>query len=80
VIFCFGSQVFIYRIRVRPAPSSVTLPPPSSTISWLVFTTLTVAFIVTGREPQLKVMTPPSATAFTTPAEVQLAGVPCPIT
>jgi hypothetical protein len=61
---------------------SVTLPPPSSTTSWLVFTTLAVAVIVivTGRGPQLKVMMPPSATALTTAADVQLAGLPFPIT
>ncbi|GAA4974642.1 hypothetical protein GCM10025331_81230 [Actinoplanes utahensis] len=35
--------------------------------------------IVTGDGPQSKVMTPPAATAFTTAAEVQLAGVPSPI-
>jgi hypothetical protein len=36
--------------------------------------------IVTGAEPQLNVMTPPAATAATTAADVQLAGVPLPIT
>jgi hypothetical protein len=35
--------------------------------------------IVTGSGPQLKVMMPPAATALTTAAEVQLAGVPVPI-
>jgi hypothetical protein len=35
---------------------------------------------VTGFGPQLKVMTPPFATALTTAAEVQLAGVPLPMT
>src|SRR5580692_1517536 len=82
VYVCFGSQVFMYRIRVLPAPFSVTLPPPSSTIRWLVFTTLAVAVIVivTGLGPQLKVMMPPSATACTTAAEVQPAGEPSPIT
>nr|WP_238434858.1 MULTISPECIES: hypothetical protein [unclassified Frankia] len=46
------------------------------------FTTLAVAVIVmvTGFGPQLKVMTPPAATAATTAAEVQLAGVPLPTT
>jgi hypothetical protein len=36
--------------------------------------------IVTGAGPQSKVITPPAATAFTTAAEVQLAGVPVPMT
>jgi hypothetical protein len=46
-----------------------------------VFTTFAVAdmVIVTGLGPQLNVMTPPSATAWTTAAEVQLAGVPFPM-
>ncbi|WP_308285369.1 hypothetical protein [Actinoplanes hulinensis] len=35
--------------------------------------------IVTGCGPQSKVIRPPAATAFTTAAEVQLAGVPSPI-
>src|SRR6185437_5153770 len=76
------SQVFMYRIRRRPAPLSVTLPPPLSTTCWLVFLTLAVAdmVIVTGLEPQLKVMTPPLATARTTAREVQLAAVPRPMT
>jgi hypothetical protein len=36
--------------------------------------------IVTGAGPQLKVITPPAATAATTAADVQLAGVPLPTT
>src|SRR5271165_6779247 len=82
VHFCFLSQVFMYRIRCLPPPLRVTRPPPSMTTRWLVFTTFAVAFmtIVTGRGPQLKVMTPPLATARTTAAEVQLAGVPRPMT
>ena len=46
------------------------------------FTTFAVAVIVmiAGLGPQLKVMTPPLATALTTAAEVQLAGVPVPMT
>ena len=39
-----------------------------------------VMVMVTGSGPQLKVMTPPAATAATTASEVQLAGVPSPIT
>ena len=72
----------MYRIRILPPPLSVTLPPPSSTTWWLVFTTLAVAVIVivTGLGPQLKVMMPPLATALTTAADVQLAGVPGPMT
>jgi hypothetical protein len=39
-----------------------------------------VITIVTGLRPQSNVMIPPSATARTTAAEVQLAGVPSPMT
>jgi hypothetical protein len=44
--------------------------------------TLAVALItmVTGRGPQENVITPPAATARITACEVQLAGVPWPIT
>lgn len=73
----------MYRIRRRPPPLSVTLPPPSSTIVGPVaFRIFAVACIVmvTGSGPQENVMTPPAATAATTAAEVQLAGVPFPIT
>lgn len=78
----FGSQVFWYRMRTAPPPLSVILPPPSSTTSGRLLNTLAVCVmvIVTGSAPQLKVMTPPCATAFTTAADVQLAGVPLPIT
>src|SRR6185369_8607022 len=58
-------------------------PPPSSTICGpLLFTTFAVACIVmvTGSGPQEKVMTPPAATAATTAADVQLPGVPLPMT
>ncbi len=60
----------------------MTSPPPSSTTWWLVFRTLAVAVmvIVTGFGPQLNVMMPPLATALTTAADVQLAGVPVPMT
>ena len=46
----------------------------------LALRTFAVAVIVmvTGAGPQSKVMMPPAATAFTTAAEVQLAGVPVP--
>lgn len=49
------------------------------TVMRWVFTTLAVVFImiVTAFGPQLKLMTPPLATARTTAAEVQLAGRPC---
>ncbi|GGN62282.1 hypothetical protein GCM10010112_20280 [Actinoplanes lobatus] len=40
---------------------------------------MSVMVIVTGCGPQSKVIRPPAATAFTTAAEVQLAGVPLPI-
>src|ERR1700759_5653269 len=69
-------------MRVVPPPLRVTLPPPSSTTWWLVFTTLAVAVmvIVTGLGPQSKVIRPPAATACTTAAEVQPAGLPLPTT
>src|ERR1700683_1960703 len=72
----------MYRIWCLPPPLSVTRLPPSRTTRWLVFTTFAVAFIVmvTGLGPQLNVITPPLATALTTAAEVQLAGVPLPMT
>jgi hypothetical protein len=73
----------MYRIRRSLRPLRVTRPPPSITISGpVLLTTLAVASIsiTTGLEPQSKVMTPPWATAFTTAAEVQLAGVPLPMT
>src|ERR1022692_5047952 len=76
------SQVSMYRIRRTLPPVSVTLPPPSMTTCALVLRTLAVACItiVTGDGPQEKVITPPLATALTTAAEVQLAGVPVPMT
>src|SRR5271165_820495 len=82
VHFCFLSQVFMYRIRRLPPPLRVISPPPSMTTRWLVFTTLAVAVMtmVTGAGPHLKVMTPPLATARTRAADVQLAGVPLPMT
>src|SRR5664279_2789798 len=39
-----------------------------------------VSVIVIGLAPQLKVITPPAVTADTTAADVQLAGVPSPMT
>lgn len=67
-------------MRRLPAPLSVTLPPPSSTTRDTALRTFAVAAIVitTGRGPQENVMTPPAATAATTAADVQLAGVPLP--
>jgi hypothetical protein len=48
----------------------------------VLFTILAVAAIVMviGSGPQANVMMPPRATALTTAADVQLAGVPFPIT
>src|ERR1700733_10613999 len=70
------------RIRRLPAPLRVIRPPPSSTTRWRVLTTLAVAVItiVTGSGPQLNVMIPPAATARTTAPDVQLEGLPFPIT
>ena len=69
-------------MRRWPAPLRVTLPPPSSTTTGEVLTTLAVwvITIVTGSGPQSNVITPPAATAATTASEVQLAGVPVPMT
>jgi hypothetical protein len=69
-------------MRRLPPPLSVTRPPPSSTTSPWSLRTLAVAFIamVTGAGPQSKVITRPAATAVTTAADVQLAGVPLPTT
>ena len=82
VQICAWSHVFMYRMRRWPAPLSVTLPPPSSTTTAEVLTTFAVSVItmVTGSGPQLNVMIPPSATASTTACDVQLGGVPVPIT
>src|SRR5258707_5935359 len=70
------------RIRRWPPPLSVTRPPPSRTTRRLVLGTLAVAVItiVTGLLPQLNLMIPPAATALTTAADLQLAGVPWPVT
>src|SRR5689334_25190837 len=67
-------------MRRAPPPLSVTLPPPSSTSLGLALRTFAVAVIVivTGAGPHENVMTPPAATAATTAADVQLAGVPLP--
>src|SRR5580698_10528137 len=74
-------QVSMSRIRILPPPLRVTLPPPSMTMrSPRVMLAVCVIVIVTGSGPQLKVMTPPMATAWTTAAEVQLAAVPSPMT
>src|SRR5215472_12131032 len=76
------SQVFMYRIRRAPPPLSATIPAPSRTTRLLELRTSAVAsiVIVTGRGPQENVITPPAATAATTACEVQLAGVPLPMT
>ena len=70
------------RTWVFPPPLSVTFPPPSSTTRRQLAGTVAAAamVIVTGAGPQLNVMTPPAATAAITAADVQLAGVPLPIT
>ena len=66
----------------RPAPLSVTDPPPSRTTSRRELRTLAVARIriVTGLGPQENVILPPARTAATTAEEVQLRAVPRPIT
>ena len=57
------------------------MPPPSMTVFLLVgrFMVAVIA-MVTGALPQLKVMTPPLATAVLSALNVQLAAVPVPIT
>src|SRR6476619_3939762 len=69
-------------MRRFPSPLRVTRPPPSSTIFGFALTTLAVAVMVmvTGAAPHANVMIPPAATAATTASEVQLAGVPSPMT
>src|SRR5215471_4293083 len=76
------AQVSEYRIRRLPPPLNVIRPPPSSTTSRRVLSTLAVEVItiVSGLGPQLNVMIPPAATARTTAADVQPAGPPLPIT
>ena len=82
------SQAFKYRMRVLPPPLSVTLPPPSITVSpslsappTLLMRICCVSVIVTGAAPQLKVMTPaPSGRRRRARAAVQLAAVPVPTT
>src|SRR3954447_14161829 len=70
-------------MRRRPAPLSVTLPPPSSTMrgpfAFLIFAVAAIV-MVTGAGPQENLMMPPAATADTTALDVQLPGVPLPIT
>src|SRR5262245_9469781 len=66
-------------MRVLPPPSSVTLFPPSITVSALMaFSDVTV--MVTGAAPQSNVITPPFASAASRAASVQLPGVPSPTT
>ena len=75
-----GSQVFIYSIRLTPSPLRVTLPPPSMTILGpVLLNTLAVCFktMVTGSGPQLKVMTPPWATAATNASLVHFGAFRC---
>src|SRR5580704_10458208 len=70
-------------MRTLLPPLRVTLLPPSMTmlgpLSLKIFA-VSSRTMVTGSGPQSKVTTPPAATAATTAAEVQLAGVPSPTT
>src|SRR6185369_11038639 len=68
-------------MRTAFRPSSATLLPPSITVSTLVGRFM-VALIgmLTGALPQLKVITPPRATAALRAVNVQLAAVPVPTT
>src|SRR5688572_7490417 len=68
-------------MRCSPPPDSVTLPPPSITMSGPVsLNTFAVrsSVMVTGSGPQSNVMVPPPATAATNASDVQLSGVPVP--
>src|SRR5690242_17064299 len=70
-------------MRVVPPPLSVTLPPPSITMSGPVSLKILAgrsSVIVTGSGPQSNVITPPAATAAMTASPVQLAAVPSPTT
>src|ERR1017187_7332020 len=70
-------------MRVVPPPLSVTLLPPSITslVPLLLKTfAVLVRTMVTGSGPQLKVMMPPFATAFTNASPVQVWGSPVPMT
>ena len=68
---------------VAPSASAPAAPPPSSTIrgpfAFLILAVSRIA-MVTGAGPQSNRMIPPAATARTTAAEVQLSGVPRPMT
>src|SRR5262245_51175676 len=70
-------------MRTFPPPLSVTLSPPSITmsgpVSLKIFAVASIVMI-TGSFPQSNVMMPPPATAATTAALVQLAAVPSPTT
>lgn len=70
-------------MRIFPPPLSVTLLPPSMTSFEAVLLktfAVEVRTIVVGFAPQLKVITPPFATAATNASPVQLAAVPVPTT
>src|ERR1043165_2504478 len=64
-------------MRDVPPPLSVTVPPPSITVSFAV-EICDVTVIVTGAAPQLKTTVPPPATAVRSAASVQLAAEPSP--
>src|SRR4051794_41185288 len=66
-------------MRVLPFPSSVTLPPPSSTVSTLMaFSEVTVIVAFDG--PQSNVITPPLAMAASRAASLHPSGEPLPTT
>src|SRR5689334_10590460 len=66
-------------MRVLPPPLSVTLPPPSITVSSLTSACF-VTVMVMGASPQSKVITPPLAIAGSSADSVQLLGSPLPST
>src|SRR6185503_5995625 len=69
------------RICTAFRPSKVIRLPPSMTVSTFVGKFIVdVIGMVTGTEPQLKVITPPRLTAVFSAANVQLAAVPVPMT
>src|SRR6185295_6949032 len=64
-------------MRDVPPPLSVTVPPPSITVS-CVNVICEVTVIVIGAAPQSKTMVPPAVAATCNAAAVQLPGVPSP--
>ena len=68
-------------MRAASPPSSVTIPPPSSTVSTSVRSSSVCAIaIVAGALPHENVILPPAAIAVARAACVHDSGVPVPTT